>query len=122
MSVSGWLKNINEMEYVEKYKSWDKSKDGKYACIIMELIHGVDKSSHNMASIIDDIAKGNFYYRDWTKDGLPFVKDNEIYWCGFWFQHFEDAKKFTAMFGGKASWTEDFEEFQKCCIEKRETP
>jgi hypothetical protein len=54
-------------------------------------------SSRTLAILFDDMARGAFYYRDWTASGLPFVNDDEIYHSRFWFQRESDRAAFERM-------------------------
>jgi len=58
------------------------------------IIKGVS-SSRQIATWWDDLATGQFYYRDFTDSGLPFVDDGEVYKSSFYFQFKHDAIRFT---------------------------
>lgn len=92
---------------------WDQIKDEnepQHIFLIFEMIKG-GRNSDNVAIWIDDNINGWFTYRDWTKDGLPFVNEGDIYWSGFTFQKLEDAKKVFNKFGGSGNWMNGHKEF-----------
>lgn len=62
-------------------------------------VHGKGRSSSELAIAWDDIAVGRFYTRDWTKSGIPFVRDGETYWSGWWFEYAADRDRFMAWAG-----------------------
>lgn len=68
------------------------------SCVTFDTEKGKDKTSREMAVEFDGIAEGNFYYRDWTGSGLPFVEDKEVYNSRFWFQYSSDLQKFKDMY------------------------
>lgn len=59
---------------------------------------GRDKSSRDIAIEFDDLASGRFYYRDYTDDTLPFVRDGEVYNSSFWFENQQDLELFKSTF------------------------
>ena len=121
--MNNWNKNIHMHEFhslsFNNFPNWDKINENEIPSVMLEIISKINRSSHEIATVFDDIAKGNLYYRDWTSNGLPFVNKEEVYHSRFWFQYFDDAKKFVNMFGGKSNWMNDFEEFLKSCNDKR---
>lgn len=42
----------------------------------------------------DSIAEVDFYQRDWTSDGIPFVNESEKYYSGWWFQTIKERDRF----------------------------
>ncbi len=76
------------------FPEWEKPNGEIPASVFLTLITGTGKSSHAIASEMDDVCAGVFYYRDYTKSGLPFVSDGEIYNSRFWFQFQTDAQNF----------------------------
>lgn len=59
---------------------------------------GEQKSSRKIAVEFDDVSEGLFYYRDFTDDGIPFVRDGDVYRSCFSFQFKKDYDKFFEMF------------------------
>lgn len=120
---NGWNKNITSNEYYDiaqnKYFSWDTLENREPYFVMLEIKQGDNKSSRDIAVLFDDISIQNFYYRDWTKNGMPYINDGEVYWSGFWFQFQYDAKKFVELYGGKGSWEEGYKEFCKQCNDRR---
>jgi hypothetical protein len=96
---------------VHGYPGWDVVGDAP-PFILLEYVHEQTLESDEMAQSFDSAATGLFYYRDWTKDNLPWCNAGEVYWSGFWFQRMGDALAFQASYGGIGSWESDFE-FQR---------
>ena len=65
--------------------------------------NGEDRPSLDISREWDDLATGLFYNRDWTEDGIPFVRDGEIYRAGFWFEKTSDRDEFVKRYGGVPS-------------------
>lgn len=92
---------------------WDQIEgkhEPEHISLIFEMIRN-EKDSQDIAIWTDDNIEGWFTYRDWTKDGLPFVSDGHPYWSAFTFQKLEDAKKVFNKFGGNGNWMKDHKEF-----------
>ena len=68
-----------------------------------------DVASREIASEWDDLARHDFYYRDWT-DGSPFVPEGETYWSTFSFKRKSEAERFREKYGGKANWEPGWQE------------
>ena len=102
MNTGDWNKNLRMSDFykiqLEGYKEWDKTDNNKPYFIEFSIVKGRNKSSRDIAVEFDDIAKGYFYYRDWTNSGLPFVDEGEVYNSGFCFQLKEDKEVFVKMF------------------------
>lgn len=85
-----------------EWPAWEKIDGRKEPNFVrLSIIKGKDKSSNDIAIVFDDLANGNFWYRDHTQDGLPFVDDGELYWSVFVFQEARDARQFHKAFGGE---------------------
>jgi hypothetical protein len=98
----GWKKNIPSWDwYPLVFAKWpDWEKEGDFPPFVELIItKGKGKSSHEMAVEFDDIAQGNFYWRDWTDSGLPFVDKGESYKSCFWFEFVFDRDIFKQKFG-----------------------
>ncbi len=80
---------------VTGFPGWDKGP-GKdtVPSLHFRTKKGEQASSRELAIAFDDIAEGEFYYRDWTDSGLPFVEDGEIYQSRFYFAVFADLVHF----------------------------
>lgn len=105
-----WIFNaltVRSLRYRHSFEDdWDL-EDGVPPFVMVEVKGSL--TSLRLASEFDDVATGLFYYRDWTRSSLPFVRDDdETYWCGFWFQRRLDAEWFHRQHGGAASWTLDY--------------
>lgn len=83
------------------FPGWDKDNDGSPYCVNISYVAGSSRSSEREASHIDKWCKGQFYYRDFTANSLPIVKDGELYRSVFWFQNEHEARYFAGM-----NWTE----------------
>ena len=86
---------------LDKFPEWEKPNGEIPTSVFLSVEKGKDKSSRDLAIETDDWCKGNFYYRDWTQSGLPFVDEGEIYNSRFWFQFQVDAEEFAKRYGGK---------------------
>ena len=92
-----WNKMIASWDWhslcLDCWPDWEKFDD-KPSFVEFDCVKGSGRQSRDLAIEIDDWAKGQFYYRDWTKSGLPFVDDGEVYHSCFWFQYKADADEF----------------------------
>jgi len=122
--MSDWNKSLYAWDFYEiqfqGFPEWDKLDNGEIYFVLMVIKKDMDKSSQDIGVEFDDIAHGNFHWRDWTDSGLPFADSRDIYWSGFSFQFAEDAKKFVELYGGKGNWMEGYEEFGTNCNNKRD--
>ena len=115
-----WKRKIPSHEFnilsINHYADWGWATECPF--VMMECVSGkVD--SRPMAVKFDDIATEQFYYRDWTKSGIPVCNDGEIYWSGFWFESMDDAVAFKNEFGGVGTWETGYQEFSDECNRKR---
>lgn len=109
-----WLKMIPSTNWYQitlnGYPDWELvSYEGDHptpASIYLTIVQDVDRSSRDLAIETDDWVEGRFYYRDWTKSGIPFVDKNEEYYSRFWFQLEKDAKEFHNRYGGELQYDE----------------
>jgi hypothetical protein len=103
-----WNKLLSSDEFYKigfrYFPEWDKVDAEKPYFVKLEIKNGKDKSSHDVAASFDNIITDEFYYRDWTQNGIPIVSEGEIYNSGFWFKRKEDAIKFHEIFGGDINW------------------
>ncbi len=106
---AGWIKKVLTWDWHEVsmagYPGWDLVESGgeKHPPFVKLAIRNKkDKSSEDITREFDDVAKGRFYGRDWSRDGSVFVRDNEVYDAGWWFQKREDAIEFMKRYGGVA--------------------
>ncbi len=78
------------------YPTWERSEENPDVPPFVQLTitKGEGRSSRDLAVAFDDIAQANFYYRDWTDSGLPFIKDKESYRSCFWFALRSDRENF----------------------------
>ena len=97
----GWIHRLLMWNFnshaVDGYPTWEIETDGAPAFV--KLAHkrrrdGDAVESHALAVEWDDIAEVDFYQRDWTDDGLPFVKEGATYWSGWWFATIAERNRF----------------------------
>lgn len=88
---------LEEIEFWGKEKPWELDKNGNPNFAKLTHSHGPDGSgveSYTLCIKWDDDAKDRFYQRDWTDDGIPFVREKEIYWSGWWFRTLKERDRF----------------------------
>lgn len=83
------------------WPGWHKPHGSEPPTIGFSCKMGVGKSSREIAIEFDDIAEGNFYYRDFTDSGIPIVSDGEVYRSQFVFQYLSDFEKFLGLIADK---------------------
>lgn len=94
-----WNKLVFSFEYsmiaLDGYPDWHINPETKEPYNLYKTFVGGDNhlSSHSFACKLDDIVDGQFYYRDFTKSGIPIVKDGEEYNSIFVFQYKSDYLK-----------------------------
>lgn len=113
---AGWLKRVLMWNWhwiaLDGYPEWDlvESANGRHPPFVeLLVVKGRDRPASEIEIEWDDHATGLFYHRDWTADGIPFVRDGDAYRAGFWFQKAPDAEAFTARYsaGHSATATSD---------------
>ena len=96
--MSDWNKKIYAHAFYklqfEGYPDWDKPDGKEPEYVNFSTKKDVDRSSWDIAIETDDWCSGNFYFRDFTDSGLPFVNPNEVYRSCFIFQKADDAAEF----------------------------
>lgn len=97
---AGWKHKLLTWNFnnhaLDGYPWWEK--DGKHPAFVqLQHVRGKPgRESSDLANAWDDIATADFYQRDWTSDGLPFVSDGETYVSGWWFQTIAERDRFVA--------------------------
>lgn len=104
---AGWLKKMLVWDWTDvvlaKYQGWQIDMEQKRwpdrTPAFVKLTHVRRSSRHEVESRVlcvawDDVAEVRFYQRDWTDDGIPFVRDGDTYWSGWWFQTCTDRDRF----------------------------
>ncbi len=89
---------------IHGYPGWELEthSDGEHPAFFhLSCVVGDGPQSRELAVEFDDIAQGQFYYRDWTDDGIPFVRDKETYQARFWFQKSSDRERFAKLVESK---------------------
>ena len=93
-----WNRLIPALDYHEltlsNWPGWDKLNNEEPAYVRFECTKGNGRQSRDIAIEFDDMAEGRFYYRGFTGDAMPFVKNGETYQSMFVFQYATDFEKF----------------------------
>jgi hypothetical protein len=105
----GWIKRLLMWNWhwtsLDGWPGWDvvNAGDAKHPPYVeLRIVKDTGKSSQMIASEWDDVATGLFYSRDFTDDGLPYVRAGDTYRAGFWFQKTADRDAFIQRYGGTA--------------------
>lgn len=102
MTRSGWVNALSAMMFHhlanDGFPGWDKQNDEPHF-VLFEFVSGQNKSSLAVASAWDDMAKGQFYYRDFTDSGLPIVREGDRYQSRFSFQFSDEVDRFSQWIG-----------------------
>jgi hypothetical protein len=101
---SGWSKMLQSWVFHEmhlKYglPGWELGHSGWQLEVRCGFVHGTGQQASDIAREWDDICHGQFYYRDHTDDGIPFVRDGDVYLSSFAFQLTTDYLHFIEMYG-----------------------
>ena len=91
ISVSSW----HSLSY-DNWPGWDKGVEGHTLQAELVIKYGEGKSGYKIAVEVDDWCRGQFYYRDLTKSGLPILDQGERYITVFYFQLTADYLRFTS--------------------------
>lgn len=98
-----WNKALPSWDFykiqLDGYPSWERGPDGEVGFVYLRLKKGKTKSSRDIAIAFDDIAQGNFYYRDHTDSSMPWLDKDEIYHSSFLFAKQEDKDRFLELYG-----------------------
>lgn len=98
---AGWLHKLLSWNWnshaMDGYPWWEIANDGCPAFV--KLSHkrgdsGAEVESLEMCRAWDNLAAGDFYQRDWTDDGIPFCREGEVYWSGWWFETIAERNRF----------------------------
>lgn len=82
------------------YTGWE-IEQGERSPAFVKLTHtrGTgDVESSALCNAWDDVAQVDFYSRDWTDDGIPFVREGDTYWSGWWFATIAERDRFLAWY------------------------
>lgn len=95
----GWLHRLLMWNFnnhaLDGYPTWEIEREGSPAFVKLTHTRGNDAvESHKIAAEWDDLAKVDFYQRDWTDDGIPVVRDGDTYWSGWWFATIAERDRF----------------------------
>lgn len=114
---AGWKRRMLSWNWYSlsfnKYEDWEivetqNERDGQRWTeshpAFVKLAHRHNKDGDVESSVLcnawDDMAEADFYQRDWTDDGIPFVDDDEVYWSGWWFATVAERDRFVAWVRG----------------------
>lgn len=96
-------RNLTEeqIEFWYKEKKWELlDPNDKYSeppSVRLEHIRGKNETeieSRTLCVKWDDEAEERFYQRDFTSDGIPIVREKEVYWSSWSFRTFEERERF----------------------------
>ena len=100
ISNAGWRHRLLVWNWhahsLDGYPGWETS-EGHPAFVKLAHKRGgsdADVESHKIAARWDDVATVDFYQRDWTEDGIPFVLEGGTYWSGWWFATVAERDRF----------------------------
>lgn len=108
ISCGGWKHKMLSWNFtshmLDYYNGWEvedpEAEPLQRRVAFVKLEHtrrcGSDVESNVLCNAWDDIATVDFYQRDWTDDGIPFVHDGKTYWSGWWFATFAEKQRFLA--------------------------
>lgn len=97
----GWLFKMSSFDWhphcLDGYPGWELETLDCPAFV--KLTHtrgpsGSDVESNVLATKWDDLAEVEFYQRDWTSSGIPFVNEGEEYWSDWWFATIAEKDRF----------------------------
>lgn len=100
---AGWRHRMLSWNFtshsLDNYPGWEveRVEHGRPIPAFVKLTHtrgAGDVESHALAAAWDDIAEHDFYQRDWTDSGIPFVNGGETYWSGWWFATLAERDRF----------------------------
>ena len=93
-----WAKMIPSWDYHALasvgWPGWEKRNSEPDSVALAFTHDGESFRSRDIAIEWDDLAEGQFYYRDYTADAMPFVGAGDKYESIFVFQLLRDAEKF----------------------------
>ena len=82
---------------IDRYPGWELDKDDVPAFVKLTHVRGDgDTESAVLANAWDDVAEADFYQRDWTDSGIPFVDKGDTYWSGWWFETAAERDRFVS--------------------------
>lgn len=110
----GWLKRMLSWNFnhhaIDGYPGWEIEREKSPAFVKLTHTRGDGRvESHALASAWDDLAVVDFYQRDWTEDGIPFVRNGETYWSGWWFATIAERDRFLAWHAERSAATKSTE-------------
>lgn len=93
--------NFN-MHAIDGYPEWEIEREKSPAFVKLTHVRGKGAvESSALANAWDDVATVDFYQRDWTDDGIPFVRSGETYWSGWWFATIAERDRFLVWHRGQ---------------------
>lgn len=99
----GWIHKLLSWDWhmlaLDGYPNWEieasAAKPDVPAFVRLTHVRGKgDIESRTLTREWDDIAEVDFYMRDWTDNGIPFVREGDTYWSGWWFATIAERDRF----------------------------
>lgn len=99
---AGWKRKLLMWNWhshsLDGYPGWEQAtvEYGRPCPAFAKLTHVSEEGpqSSDLCNEWDDIAEVDFYQRDWTDDGIPWVSKGETYWSGWWFATIAERDRF----------------------------
>ena len=86
------------------FPTWELIDRNTPHAVSFTFYHTKKIRSREIASMWDDLAKHNFFYRDWVDDGYPLIRSGNMYNSTFFFQRKSEAVRFHETYGGRGNW------------------
>ena len=105
---AGWRHRLLAWNFnghaIDGYPEWEIESEKSPAFKRLTHIRGaLGGESNDLANAWDDLADVDFYQRDWTSDGIPFVSEGETYWSGWWFATVAERDRFVQWVASRAT-------------------
>ncbi len=106
ISSGGWMRRMLMWNWhshsLQGYPGWEIERDDAPAFTRLTHVRGKGGvESHELAVAWDDVALVDFYQRDWTDDGIPFVNKGDGYQSGWWFATIAERDRFLGFVAGR---------------------
>lgn len=106
---AGWLQKMLMWDFnkhaLDGYPGWEIERENSPAFVRLSHVRGKGAVESNaLCEAWDDVARARFYQRDWTDDGIPFVREGETYRSGWWFQTLAERDRFVEWLRTQRGW------------------
>lgn len=96
---AGWKHRMLSWNFnshaLDGYPGWQIESEDSPAFVKLSHVRGEGEvESAKLSTAWDDLATVDFYQRDWTDDGIPFVNKGTTYWSGWWFATIAERDRF----------------------------